>query len=66
MIVSDGSEDASYEERRMTKLTQDQIDFLRNHRIPLSNVYDATGMSRKQCQEEMKKLGMLFAIGVTP
>lgn len=50
----------------MAQLTDEQTQFLSKHKIPVSAVFDATGMSRKQYQSVMKDLGKLIAIGVTP
>jgi len=50
----------------MTKPTEDQLSFLRSQNIPLSRVYDATGMSTKRYKQEMHRLDMEVAIGVTP
>jgi hypothetical protein len=47
-------------------LTIQQIQFLDKHRVPLSRVFDATGMSTKHSQKIMKDLGMLVAFGVSP
>jgi len=50
----------------MTKPTDDQLSFLRSQNIPLSRVFDATGMSTKHWKQEMSRLGMEVAIGATP
>ena len=47
-------------------LTKDQFSFLRSQNIQLSRVFDATGMPTKQWKQEMSRLGMEVAIGVTP
>lgn len=50
----------------MAELAPDQLDFLANHRIPLSCVFDASGMTRSDYRATMKELGKSFAYGVTP
>ena len=50
----------------MTKLDETQIDVLKRHRIPLSAVFDATGLGRSDCRSAMKELDKEVAIGVTP
>jgi len=50
----------------MTILSTDQRAFLVEQSIPLSTVFDATGMSRTQYDLFMKGLGKKVAIGVNP
>jgi hypothetical protein len=50
----------------MTKLTDNQTKFLKTQGIPLSRVFDATGMKPSEYKPIMKDLGMDVAIGVTP
>ena len=50
----------------MADLTPEQLAFLRNHGIPLSAVFDASGMRKLAYQEVMRELGKSFAYGVTP
>jgi hypothetical protein len=50
----------------MAELTFAQNCFLIHHKIPLSQVFDATGMKKKEYEEVMKELGMTIAIGVNP
>jgi hypothetical protein len=50
----------------MTELTLDQILFLGEHGIPISSVFDATGMKRDEYRNAMKELGMIVAVGVNP
>ena len=50
----------------MTTLSKDQKAFLASQQIPLSTVFDATGMKRAQYYELMKDLGKKVAIGITP
>ncbi len=50
----------------MAKLTQDQINFLRDNKIPLSKVYDASGLSNPDWKAAMKDLGMWVAFGTSP
>jgi len=48
----------------MTKLTKDQLYFLRSQNIEF--VFDAAGMSKKHYSQEMRDRGLLVAIGVIP
>lgn len=50
----------------MTKLTEEQIQFLNHHQISLSKVFDATGMKRADYLVAMKRTGSSVAIGVPP
>jgi hypothetical protein len=50
----------------MTQLNQDQIFFLEEQGIPISWIFDATGMSPKEFKKVMEELGMSYAIGVSP
>ncbi len=50
----------------MAKLTDGQIKFLGIQGIPLSQVFDATGMKSSEYKQIMKDIGMVVAIGVTP
>ncbi|MEO3430705.1 GIY-YIG nuclease family protein [Pelagibius sp. CAU 1746] len=50
----------------MLPLTKDQIDFLRRHKIPLTQVFDATGMRPKDYKKAMHEEEKLIAVGVTP
>jgi len=50
----------------MAKFLKDQLEFLEYHGIPLSQVFDATGMSTNDYRRVMDELGMVVAIGVTP
>ena len=50
----------------MTKLTGDQINFLKSHRINPSELFDAGGMRRIDYERRMEKTGQHFAFGVTP
>jgi len=47
-------------------LTDEQKRFLRAHKIPLSKVFDATGMTKPAYQKAMDGTEMSFASGVTP
>lgn len=49
----------------MTKLTSDQITFLDDQRIPLSRVFNASGMSPREYQLIMRDLDMVVAFGVS-
>lgn len=50
----------------MARLTPEQAAFLFKHNIPLSMVFDATGMSQIDYRSSMKKSNKYFAFGVTP
>ena len=50
----------------MPDLTVEQRLFLSRNKISMSAIFDATGMSRSQYQEAMKRDEKFFAIGVTP
>lgn len=50
----------------MAELTQEQRHFLRDQKIPLSMVFDATGMKRSEYQRAMEETGKHFAFGVSP
>lgn len=47
-------------------LTNEQINFLNQHGVPLSKVFNATGMKKAQYSTIMKSIGASIAIGVTP
>lgn len=49
----------------MANLTTEQLAFLEKMEIPLSRVYDASGMGPSEYHEIMKSLGMWIAYGVT-
>jgi len=50
----------------MAQVTPKQLVFLKSQNVPLTRVFDASGMPRSSYQKVMKDLGMLVAIGVTP
>lgn len=50
----------------MTTLSRDQIVFLESQSIPLSRVFDATGVTRAAYKSSMSDLEMVIAMGVTP
>lgn len=50
----------------MSKLTDEERDFLARHDIPLSRVFDASGLSKRQRERAMRELGMEVAYGVPP
>jgi len=50
----------------MLQLTKEQLEFLDHHKIPLSSVFDATGLAKKDYRPLMKNLDKAIAIGVTP
>src|SRR5436190_4201098 len=49
----------------MAKISPDQMRFLQSQSIPLSRVFDASGMSRSTDQAAMTKLAMIVAVGVS-
>lgn len=50
----------------MSDISAEQLAFLDSQGISLSQVFDATGMSRSEYREAMKHLDMCLAVGVTP
>lgn len=50
----------------MSGLSREQLDFLRSQRIPLSLVFDATGMQKGHYATLMKEGGYSIAYGTTP
>lgn len=50
----------------MAKLSQENLDFLLKHKIPLEDVFDATGLRRKEYAKIMEEKGYRLAYGVTP
>ena len=46
-------------------ITEEQLNFLESHNISLSEVFDATGLSRSQYQPIMKETEKIIAVGVT-
>ena len=50
----------------MATLTTDQLGFLQSQRIPLSMVFDATGMKQAEYRKVMSALGLPIAYGVGP
>ena len=50
----------------MAKLSPDQLKFLVQHKIPLSQVFDGTDIPRHRHSKLMRGLGMVVAIGVAP
>lgn len=49
----------------MAELTPEQRLFLKRHKISVSAIFDATGMSKSQYQDAMRAEDKYFAIGVT-
>jgi hypothetical protein len=47
------------------ELTPEQLLFLRAHEVPLSSVFDASGMTKPNYQRAMKEAGKSFAYGVS-
>ena len=50
----------------MAKLSRHQARFVNEQAIPLSRVFDATGMSQAAYRAAMAELDMIVAIGVSP
>jgi hypothetical protein len=50
----------------MAKLSSEQTQFLKAHGISLGQMFDASGMRRKDYHAHMKAIGKDFAYGVTP
>lgn len=50
----------------MAKLTQEESDFLSQHDIHISRVFDATGLRTKDWKQRMKDLGKMIAVGTSP
>jgi hypothetical protein len=50
----------------MSSLTTEQLAFLAAKGVPLSRVFDATGMTRGDYQDAMKPLDYWLAFGVSP
>jgi hypothetical protein len=50
----------------MACISGEQMSFLKKHSIPLSQVFDASGLERQVYQATMHELDMLIAIGVSP
>lgn len=50
----------------MAKLTKKQIKYLERYKIPLSSMFDASGMKRADYRVIMELTGKFFAYGVTP
>lgn len=53
------------QDQNKARLTEDQLNFLRSQGIPLSKVFDATGLKPGVYQPLMKELGMIVAYGVS-
>jgi hypothetical protein len=50
----------------MAILTDEQKAFLERHGIPISKVFDASGMSKRQRERAMRQLDIEVAYGVSP
>ena len=50
----------------MEQLSEEQIAFLRHHGVPLSRVFNASGLGKRQRERTMRQLGMELAYGVPP
>ena len=48
----------------MEHLSEEQIAFLRHHGVPLSRVFNASGLGKKERERTMRQLGMELAYGV--
>ena len=53
-------------EIRVAKLTKRQLEFISNQGIPLSSMFDASGLSKRIYTERMREQGKAFAFGVAP
>jgi len=49
----------------MARVSPDQMRFLQSQEIPLSRVFDASGMSRSSYEAAMIELEMIVAVGVS-
>lgn len=47
-------------------MTADQVAFLARNNVTKYDVFDATGLKKKQYQTQMKREGKILAVGVTP
>jgi hypothetical protein len=47
------------------RLTTEQLAFLESQFVPLSRTFDASGMTRREYQDEMKSLDLIVAYGVS-
>jgi hypothetical protein len=50
----------------MRNLSNEERKFLNEQNIPLSRVFDATGLRRKDWEFQIKELGLQFAYGTNP
>lgn len=50
----------------MAILTAEQLTFLRQQKIPMGSLFDASGLRKEAYQAQMKSEEKLFAYGVTP
>lgn len=50
----------------MASITKEQRDYLWHHKIPLSQVFDATGMTPAEYKKAMHAQEMFVAVGVRP
>jgi hypothetical protein len=50
----------------MITLNDDQRTFVERYKLPLSSMFDASGMGKKEYHDLMKSLDKLYAVGVTP
>lgn len=50
----------------MITLNPEQTAFLKRHEIPMSKVFDASGLSRAEYSQIMGELELIIAFGVTP
>ena len=49
----------------MSRLSNEELEFLKHHKVPLSRVFDATGLSKSEYGPVMKSLEMWIAFGTT-
>ncbi len=63
--VSSLPEIANSEESKIKLgLTQDQLWFLKRHRVPLEKVFDATGLTKSMYMARMEEIGAYVAYGI--
>ena len=50
----------------MTRLSEEELQFLKRHNVPISRTYDASGVAKAQYHETMKSLELWIAYGTSP
>ena len=63
---SDNSRRGFFLSRKMTKLTKLQKEYISRHNIPISWMFDASGLTRRRYHDLMKLEDKYFAYGVVP